>query len=199
MLFAENWRCAVFFVKNRRTHILTHFKSYQGKVAGKNINSQTLLATDYLNHFNEVHMLMDMLPSMPDCLEDICQWAPKSYQEHFRDSVFTEKELAIEAYAHSPDEYREPFERTVGRMNDLVQQTVSRVEQAIARNDTDKLQRIIDGYSPQMIALIEKCGAIINGEKHMTHQDSIDDYFAGNEDKLDGEDLAQSAIDDLFG
>lgn len=178
---------------------MTHFKSFQGKVAGKNINSQTLLATDYLNHFNEVHMLLDMLPMMPDCLEDICQWAPKSYQEHFRDSVFTEKDLAIEAFAHSPDEYRLPFEQTVAQMDDLVLQTTCRVEKEIDQNNSEGLQKIIDAYSPRMIALIEKCGAIINGAKHMTHQDSIDDYFDGDEDKLDGEDLAQSAIDDLFG
>jgi len=185
--------------RNRKRGILVYFKRYQGKVAGKNINPQTLLATDYLNHFNEIHMLMDMLPTMPECLEDICEWSPKSYQAHFSDSLFEEKDLAIEAYAHSPGEYRLPFEQTVARMNDLVLRTVSRVKDEIAHNNMDELQGIIDDYSPGMIALIERCGAIINGGKHVTHQDSIDDYFNGIEDKLDGEDLAQTTIDDLFG
>lgn len=178
---------------------MTYFKSYQGKVEGKNINSRTLLATDYLNHFNEIHMLMDMLPTMPDCLEDICQWTPKSYQEHFRDSVFTDKNLAIEAYAHSPAEYRESFEQTVSQMDDLLLQTIARIKSEVDRHDMAAAQRIIDDYSPRMIALIEACGAIINGEKHVAHQDSIDHYFDSNDDKLDGEDLAQSDIDDLFG
>jgi len=178
---------------------LTHFTSYQSKVKNENINSQTLLATDYMNHFNEVHMLIDMLPSMPDCIEDIREWSPKSYQEHFRDSVFTAKNLAIEAYTHSPDEYRVPFEQTINQMDDLILQTIGQVEEQITRNDMADLQNIVKNYIPQMEELIEKCGAIINGEKQMTHQDSIDQYFDDDEEKLDGEDLDQSAIDDLFG
>ena len=178
---------------------LTDFESYKSKVKGENINAQTLLATDYINHFNEVHMLMDMLPSMPDCIEDIRQWAPKSYPQHFRDSVFAAKDLAIEAYNHSPDEYRLPFEETVGQMNDLILQTISQVEEYITQNNEEELQRAIESYAPLMIALIEKCGGIINGEKHITHQNSIDTYFDDDEEKLDGEDLDQSSIDDLFG
>jgi hypothetical protein len=168
-------------------------------VKDENINSQTLLATDYMNHFNEVHMLMDMLPSMPDCIEDIREWTPITYQEHFRNSVFSAKELAIEAYEHSPSEYRLPFEQTVTKMDELILQTIARVEEQIAQDDLGKLQLIVEDYTPQMIALIEKCGAIINGEKQMTQQDSIDNYFDEDEDKLDGEDLSQNAIDDLFG
>ncbi|PCI32174.1 MAG: hypothetical protein COB54_07880 [Alphaproteobacteria bacterium] len=178
---------------------MPHFKQFQRKAKEENINSQTLLATDYLNHFNEVHMLMDMLPSMPDCMEDIREWAPISYQDHFRNSVFAAKDLAIEAYEHSPAEYRLPFEQTVAKMDDLVLHTIAQAEEQVARDDESALQRLIESYTPLMIALIEKCGGIINGEKHMTHQDSIDQYFDDDEDKLDGEDLDQDAIDDLFG
>lgn len=186
--------------KNKgRTDTVTDFTTYQEKVKDENINSQTLLATDYLNHFNEVHMLIDMLPSMPDCIEDIREWAPKSYQEHFQNSVFAAKDLAINAYAYSPDEYRLPFEEIVAKMDDLILQTITGVEIFIEQNDMGSLQITVENYTPKMIVLIEKCGSIINGEKHMTHQDSIDQYFDEDEEKLDGEDLDQSAIDDLFG
>ena len=60
------------------------------QVKGKNINEQTLLATDYLNHFNEIVMLIEMVPDMPECLDDILEWTPKSYTQHFEDSSFTE-------------------------------------------------------------------------------------------------------------
>lgn len=183
----------------RRTATLPHFKRYQREVKNENINSLTLLATDYMNHFNEVHMLMDMLPSMPDCIEDIREWVPISYQEHFKKSVFSAKDLAIEAYEHSPDEYRLPFEQTVTRMDKLILSTIARIEKQISRNNMGELQKIVEGYAPKMIALIEKCGSIINGEKHVTDQDSIDHYFDDDEDKLDGEDLDQCTIDDLFG
>jgi len=179
--------------------MLTDFERYQKEVEGKNINPQTLLATDYINHFNEVHMMIDMLPMMPDCIDDVRQWAPKSYQKHFADSGFAAKELAIRAYDHSPAAYREPFEHTVRQMDGLVQQTVRRLEKHLAADDMAGLQAIINRYSPKMRQLIEQCGAIINGEKLTTHQESIDHYFDDDEQQLDGEDLDQNAIDDLFG
>jgi hypothetical protein len=53
-----------------------------------NINPVSLLATDYLNHFNEAVMLLELIPDMPDMLEDAKRWAPKPYKQHFRDSGF---------------------------------------------------------------------------------------------------------------
>ena len=35
-------------------------ESLHVRVRGKNINEETLLATDYLNHFNEIIMLFDI-------------------------------------------------------------------------------------------------------------------------------------------
>src|SRR5713226_3249565 len=39
-----------------------------------NINPRTGLATDYLNHFNEAIMLLEMVPDMPECAEDFLTW-----------------------------------------------------------------------------------------------------------------------------
>jgi hypothetical protein len=48
------------------------------RIAGTNINAQTLLATDYLNHFNEIAMLLEMVPDMNDMLDEAKAWQPKS-------------------------------------------------------------------------------------------------------------------------
>src|SRR6266542_3295344 len=63
-----------------------------------NINPRTGLATDYLNHFNEAIMLLEMVPDMPECAEDFLTWTPLSYAEHFWASNFKARDLAIEAY-----------------------------------------------------------------------------------------------------
>lgn len=73
------------------------YEAFRARVADANINTQTLLATDYLNHFNEIIMLLEMVPDMPDMLEECRAWEPKSYQDHFRESSFSDKQLAIEA------------------------------------------------------------------------------------------------------
>ena len=58
------------------------------RLAEANINPATGLATDYLNHFNEAIMLLEMLSSCPDCRDDILAWRPMSYREHFEASGF---------------------------------------------------------------------------------------------------------------
>jgi hypothetical protein len=63
-----------------------------------NINPRTGLATDYLNHFNEAIMLLEMVPDMPECAEDFLGWHPLSYAEHFTASHFKGRDLAISAY-----------------------------------------------------------------------------------------------------
>ena len=63
-------------------------RAMQERVRGTNINEQTLLATDFLNHFNEIVMTLEMIPDMPEFLDVAQEWRPKTYQEHFRDSAF---------------------------------------------------------------------------------------------------------------
>jgi hypothetical protein len=40
------------------------------QLAKANINPTTGLATDYLNHFNEAIMLLDLVATVPECLPD---------------------------------------------------------------------------------------------------------------------------------
>ena len=53
-----------------------------------NINPRTGLATDYLNHFNEAIMLLEMIPDMPECAEDFLTWHPLSYRRAFHGLQF---------------------------------------------------------------------------------------------------------------
>ena len=100
------------------------FLAMQEKVKGSNIDETTLLATDYLNHFNEIVMLLEMIPDMPEILEDVKAWQPKSYMDHFKSSTIAEKDLAIEAYDFVPAVYREPFEQTIEQINNSIASTV---------------------------------------------------------------------------
>ena len=44
-----------------------------------NINPATGLSTDYLNHFSEALMALEMVRDMPECIEDLRAWTPKTY------------------------------------------------------------------------------------------------------------------------
>ncbi|MBV1901774.1 MAG: hypothetical protein KUG56_08890 [Kordiimonadaceae bacterium] len=96
----------------------------QPKLAPANINPDSFLATDYLNHYNEVVMLLEMIPDMPDMVEDAAGWQPKSYSQHFIDSGFQGTNLAIEAFDLAPAPIKISFNHVCGKIDKLVLSTV---------------------------------------------------------------------------
>jgi hypothetical protein len=85
-----------------------------------NINPRTGLATDYLNHFNEAIMLLEMVPDMPECAEDFLTWSPLSYAEHFVASNFKARDLAIEAYEMADPGIRAEFDKLTSSMTSIL-------------------------------------------------------------------------------
>jgi hypothetical protein len=155
----------------------SHSRTLGHLVKGKNINQETLLATDYLNHFNEIVMLIDMVPSMLECIEDAKAWAPKSYEEHFQDSVFADKDLAILAYQNAPAQYREPFDDTVAAMNNLVAEGLTAIEASIATGEAGRIELAASEVSRQLQSRIDRCSAIINGHTEKLDQSAVDELF----------------------
>ncbi len=97
----------------------------QPKLAPANINPDSFLATDYLNHFNEIVMLMEMIPDMPELIEEAVEWSPKTYCQHFEESGFQAKDLAIKAYELAPAQFRQPFEDVCREMQSIIQATLN--------------------------------------------------------------------------
>ncbi len=155
----------------------TYTRTFRRLVGGTNINEQTLLATDYLNHFNEVVMLIEMIADMPECLEDAKAWAPKTYQDHFRDSNFSDRELAVQAYEHVPEQYRVPFEQVVAGLNRVVATGLQKIEQALETTEDGRIRDTVTTVSQELNGLIDKAGAIIHGDQTVLDQVHIDDIM----------------------
>jgi hypothetical protein len=154
---------------------LAGYQEYREKVEGTNIDGQTLLATDYLNHFNEIIMLLDMLPDMPDMVEECKMWQPKSYCDHFADSTFSDRQLAIEAYAHVPSLYRAPFEETISQLNTLLLTGIDRIDADIAAGVADEqLRDEVKQLSRAAQLLMDHASAIIHGTSRAMAQGEID-------------------------
>jgi len=85
-----------------------------------NINPRTGLATDYLNHFNEAIMLLEMVPDIPECASDFLEWRPLSYAEHFTASNFRARDLAIEAYQTTDVDIRAQFDHLTDSMTKIL-------------------------------------------------------------------------------
>ena len=148
-------------------------------VQGKNIHEETLLATDYLNHLNEIIMLLGMIPSMPECLEDAKAWEPKTYVQHFRDSSFTDKDLAIFAYENAPERYRRPFEATIAHINDLAAEGIAEIEKALETGEQGRIEETVATISNKMQKFIDVASAIIHGDVRTMDQAEIDTIMTG--------------------
>jgi len=103
--------------------------------------------------------------------------ATKSYQEHFRDSGFSERELAIAAYDHVPSKFRDPLERTVEHLQLVVSYTINKMTTLIADGDEHRLR--IEGQSAAEILhrMIQIANGIIHGYTHVMEQEEIDSFL----------------------
>ena len=152
-------------------------ESIRARVKSTNINEKSLLATDYLNHFNEIVMVLELIPDMPECLDEAKAWRSKSYPDHFRDSGFSDKELAITAYNHAPSDYRDMFDGTVEHMNRLVALSLKRIEAAAETDQRDAIEHATQRASNDLKRLIDVASAIINGTKPTINQDEFDELL----------------------
>jgi len=189
---------------------VSQLEIYRAKAVGSNVNAVTLLATDYLNHFNEALMLAELVVDMPDMLDDFSTWMPKHYKDHFRESGIADKDLAIEAFDHSPSEYRDPFENAVKMLNKqlaLLQQVLQKERENLG--DPDK-QQFIRKKCQLIRSLIDKISGIINGQVSAQAAASSEKPDLSNESSQsaavqteiievsEGEMLDQADIDALF-
>ena len=125
-----------------------------------NINPRTGLATDYLNHFNEAIMLLEMIPDMPECAEDFLAWCPLSYCEHFMASNFKARDLAISAYESADPDIRAEFEQITDTMTSILTAVGTAMREANQDTTRAKLAEQAIGW---LKPLVSAAGGVING------------------------------------
>jgi hypothetical protein len=149
-------------------------KEWRAKVAGTLINPSTLLATDYMNHFNEVVMMIEMLPMMPEMLDDCVAWRSKTYPQHFIDIKLDYSQLAADAYQFVPSSIKVPFELTVAQLNAVIGLTVKRASAHIAASNQEELSQSIALSMTVLRRLVGALAGIINGSLATVDQAEID-------------------------
>lgn len=131
------------------------------RLCGAHINARTGLATDYLNHFNEAIMLLEMLSACPDCVDDFRAWRPMSYREHFAASRFKDRDLAIGCYDAAAPEARAGLDALAATMTVVLEAT--RAALAIVTSP-QAAGTIAAGAAACLKPLVARAGAVINGE-----------------------------------
>jgi hypothetical protein len=130
------------------------------RLRAANINPRTGLATDYLNHFNEAVMLLEMIPDMPECAEDFLGWRPMSYAEHFTASNLKARDLAISAYQSADPGIRAEFDSITSAMTSILTAVSMAMREARQDKTRATLAEQATGWVKPLVAL---AGGMING------------------------------------
>ncbi len=158
------------FSATMRNHLREH-------TDGTNVNSASLLTTDYLNHYSGMVMLLEQLPATPEeLIIYLLSWEPIGYEEHFETSGFRDGDLAITAYRHSPDNIRAAFDIVINRLHDESIKALDTVRRQAEAGNTDGLTQTCEASAPVLRDLIDEASAIVNQQTH-SKQDDVDAHF----------------------
>ncbi|MCF8466161.1 MAG: hypothetical protein K9G33_02045 [Sneathiella sp.] len=173
---------------------LSTLEEFRDRARSTNVNDVTLLATDYLNHFNEALMLAELVIDMPDMLDDFVAWSPNSYKNHFRESGIADRDLAIEAYDFSPPEYKLPFETTTEQLDVEICTLQERMSTVGSDGEEQQNAEFAVGRCHLIRQLIDRAGSIINGQ-------NLTDCAHSTGEEQDNEEVTfdQEDIDAMFG
>ncbi len=106
------------------------------------VNPLSGLANDYLNLFNELVMILEQIPQMPELLDDLLAWRPMSYQEYFQRSALPGRHSALAAYEALNGKFRRRFETFVAELDVIALTSVASVRRQFRDGAPDDLQRV---------------------------------------------------------
>lgn len=145
-------------------------------LAGANVNPNTGLATDYLNVFNEALMLIALAGDAPDVLEDLAEWRPVTYVEHFRASGFHFREVAIASYELANTELRTAFDAAARELAGAIEAAI--VSLSTANDAGESLSEMASNFAVELQSGVAHLDAMIHGVSDETSaQDAIDALF----------------------
>ena len=123
-------------------------------------------------------MMLEMATTMPECLDDLRAWQPKTYTEHFTGSRFARRAAIIGAYQAADPAVREALDAAAETLNAVLAQTRDAVVERLGTPAAEKLaRRALAGLRP----LLARTAAVINGTadaaSRQTPQSAIDAMF----------------------
>jgi hypothetical protein len=141
-----------------------------------NVNPATMLATDYLNVFNEALMLITMVGDAPELLEELADWQPCSYEIHFRASPFHFKDVVVAAYGAADPALREAFDAQAHELSGAVEAAITELS-ALHDKGQPLNERALE-LAGELQAGVARLDAMIHGGlDHSSSQDAIDALF----------------------
>jgi hypothetical protein len=141
------------------------------------INPLTWMATDFLNQYNEIAMMLENIDAWPEGLLDLKEWQPLTYEDHFSRSGLSDSKLVITAFQHAPAGPRKRFELLVGDTNSLIERALAVLLSDYDGTNWESLVAPAAVLAAEIRTQILKLRRLINVENTNIEQDGIDLMF----------------------
>lgn len=147
------------------------------RLKAANINPATGLATDYLNHYNEIAMTVASLADIPEMRDDVLGWRPVGYPAHFLRTRYADQGLAIAGYIAAPRDVKAQFLAVRDELDSRLAALQARL--AAGEGAPEKFS----AEAKAIFADIARLGGIINGGRSASllersaEQDLVDSFF----------------------
>ncbi len=138
----------------------------QLKQANHLVNPSSGIANDFLNQYNEILLLVENLPILlPEMIEELLAWKPRSYEEYFRTSPLVGGHLAIAIYQALDEAFREEFEAQIAKINVLASRAILVIGNQLHGSEEmrpEDIESFCEEISTKLRAEIEKAADLVN-------------------------------------
>ncbi|MBV1707839.1 MAG: hypothetical protein KGQ37_11600 [Hyphomicrobiales bacterium] len=137
------------------------------------VNPKSGIANDYLNVLNEISMLVENYPAMPEFYDSIVGWKTTGYTEYFRNSNLPGRDAALKSWEVTRAELREAFETLIHEVETLASRAKSNITSHAERQlDDEAIESICADLAESMRACILRATHIINNGTVLPQDDA---------------------------
>jgi hypothetical protein len=130
------------------------------------VNPASGIANDYLNHFNEILLLIENLPALlPEMIDEILAWHPVSYRKYFANSPLPGSSKTLEIYDTLDEEFRADFESMVDILDKIILESIEVIRSARRPDGTlepDEVSDVCEDLSRRLRRVLDRTADLVN-------------------------------------
>lgn len=130
------------------------------------VNPASGIANDYLNHFNEILLLIENLPALlPEMIDELLAWRPVSYRQYFTNSPLPGSAATLEIYDSLDEEFRTDFETMVMMLDKIILESIEVIKAARRPDGTleaDEVSDTCEKLSLRLRKVLDRTADLVN-------------------------------------
>ncbi|MEQ8824499.1 MAG: hypothetical protein RIC14_09000 [Filomicrobium sp.] len=134
--------------------------------AAELVNSASGIANDFLNHFNEILLLIENLPVLlPEMMDDLLRWRPQTYVEYFEKSNLPGSARTLETYRSIDPDFRHLFEARVDALNLMAEEYIDVISEHRKPDGSivpEEIEEYCEKMAPKFRAALAELAEMVN-------------------------------------